>query len=135
MRLYYRGTGYDLEPSIFDVSTLEIPESSVTGYYRGHAFNLNYPKHIPVPQPERNLNYRGTAYRVLTTGQLETLAVAPVKRVTATRSPLRSSRQNLAEVHRKNIYLSLQHRLEVAQASGDRYLIQQLEQEMHQAVS
>jgi hypothetical protein len=135
MRLYYRGTGYDLEPFISDASTLEIPESSMTGYYRGHAFNLNYPKHMPGPQPERNLNYRGTAYRVLTTGELETLAVAPATRVTATRSSLRSSQQNLAEVHRKNIHRSLQHRLEVAQASGDRHLVQQLELEMHQVAS
>jgi len=128
MRLYYRGTGYDLDPS-----TLEIPESSVTGYYRGHAFNLKYPKHIPVTQPGRNLNYRGTAYCVLATGELETL-VAPALRVTATRS-LHSSRQSLAEVHRNNIYRTLQHRLKVARASGDRYLIQQLEQEMQQVVS
>jgi Domain of unknown function (DUF4278) len=130
MRLYYRGTGYDLDPS-----TLEIPESSVTGYYRGHAFNLQYPKHISVPQPGRNLNYRGTAYRVLATGEIEALAGASTKRVTAVLSPLRSSRQSLAEVHRNNIHRSLQHRLEVARASGDRYLIQQLEQEMHQVVS
>jgi len=133
MRIYYRGTQYERDPS-----PLEIPESSVTGYYRGHAFDLKYPRHIPVPQPRLNLNYRGTAYRVFATGELEAIGMAPTVTVRSGFAPSRSISpvrlRNLAEVHRGNIYRSLQHRLKIARASGDRYLIQQLEQEMHQDI-
>ena len=49
---------------------------------------------------------------------------------TANRS-MRQRMQKASEVHRSNIYKSLQHRLEVARVQGDETLISQLEAEIN----
>jgi hypothetical protein len=41
-----------------------------------------------------------------------------------------SAQNGVTELHRQNVLHALQHRMQVAQAKGDRQLIQQLEQEL-----
>jgi hypothetical protein len=52
------------------------------------------------------------------------------KKLTMNRNKQQATKQ-AAEAHRLNIKRSLQHRLEVAKASGDEALIRQLEAEMN----
>ncbi len=133
MRLSYRGTSYDYDPIRVDQV-----ESPIKRHYRGQPFNVSYPRHIPVPQPIQNLTYRGVAYRTTGTGGVE--AVVPVAETAAaiptinwsTRQARQALMKEVGRIHRTNIERSLLHRLEVARAKGDQYLVGQLEREMQQ---
>ncbi|NER82802.1 MAG: DUF4278 domain-containing protein [Leptolyngbya sp. SIO1D8] len=135
MKLRYRGVEYDYTPPV-----LEVSESEMLGHYRGRSLRFSYVKHVPFPQPEANLSFRGASYHTNNHGQVE--PVKPAKEssqgskfmpvfdsmATARRQLLQES----ARIHRENIRRSLQHRIEVAQAQGNDMLIRQLEEEMHQ---
>ncbi|MDX2214234.1 MAG: DUF4278 domain-containing protein [Oculatellaceae cyanobacterium bins.114] len=143
MKLTYRGAAYDYEPTPVDMT-----ETGITGHYRGQAFQFAYPRHIPVPQPPGDYQYRGVAYHKTSTGAIESVAapiavLTPVVTPTAPVTPsptgltyrsVAASRLNLqreiAGKHRDNIHRRLQHRLEVARAKGDQALINELEREM-----
>lgn len=137
MRLSYRGVSYEYNPV-----TTDSVESTVTGQYRGRHFNFAYPRHIPVPQPVANLNYRGVPYRTTATGKIEAIAPTPKASSPATRMTGRHTwagnqtriaiMDEVARIHRQNIEMLLQHRIEVARAKGDQTLLQQLENEMRQ---
>jgi Domain of unknown function (DUF4278) len=138
MKLSYRGTHYDHAP----VST-EMVESDIAGQYRGQAFHVTYPKHIPVPQPALHLQYRGVNYRTSGDGLLQTIPASVQTRpaledevMSAQILPFIQARQSrfsdLAKVHHDNLLRNLQRRLEVAKARGDQFLIRQLEDEMQQ---
>jgi hypothetical protein len=136
MRLSYRGQHYDYEPVPVDMA-----ETNTTGHYRGHQFNFSYPRHIPVPQPILDLKYRGVAYRTSSSGLITTPqpAIQPDQEVVPVRfKPVKSNRQVLlrevAKIHSQNVQQRLQHRLDVARAKGDEWLVAQLEREMQQAV-
>ena len=135
MKLCYRGVEYDYTPPV-----LEVTESEALGHYRGRPQRFSYVKHIPFPQPEADLRYRGANYHTNRQGQVEAAPAAqevpkgsnfgPVfdSMATARRQLLQES----ARIHQDNIRRSLQHRIEVAQAQGDQSLIRQLQEEMHQ---
>ncbi|MEL6398246.1 MAG: DUF4278 domain-containing protein [Cyanobacteria bacterium J06626_4] len=135
MKLCYRGVEYDYTPPV-----LEVSESEVLGQYRGRSLHFSYVKHVPFPQTEANLKYRGADYHTNRQGEVEAvvsvnqesqeLQFKPVfdSMATARRHLLQQS----AQVHQDNMRRSLERRLQVAQAKGDNRLVNQLEDEMHQ---
>lgn len=138
MRLSYRGLPYEYEPPSIDAA-----ETQMRGNYRGHKINFSYVRHIPVPQPAQDLQYRGIHYHTTTTGLIQAqLPVAPVRVPQPSPTPAPESRpirlhkkaimREVAKVHKENILQRLQHRLDVARQKGDQGLIAQLEKELHQ---
>lgn len=129
MRLVYRGNRYEQE-----TIPMEMAGSSVIGSYRGSRYELAYPRHIPVPQPVQDLQYRGVSYHRTENGTV--LAGDPVRQARSQQPPasLRKKQQQnqLDQVHRLYLMRRLEHRLEVAQARGDENLVHQLEKEMQQ---
>lgn len=136
MRLSYRGAVYHHEPT-----SIDRVDSGISGQYRGQTCNFAYPRHIPVPQAAVALNYRGVSYQTIETGDI---ASAPAthpelisgEQAVVVRLPLRSYARRLqtseiTAVHLENIRQRLQHRLDVAKASGDTNLLHELEKEMH----
>jgi hypothetical protein len=57
MKLTYRGTEYDYQPTVVDVQRGEI-----IGSYRGQAVESHHLINPPVLQPKVNLKYRGVNY-------------------------------------------------------------------------
>ena len=135
MKLCYRGVEYDYTPPV-----LEVSESEAQGRYRGRSLRFSYVKHVPFPQPEADLSFRGATYHANTHGQVETNPVAQDTRQRSKFMPVfdsmaaarRQLLQESARIHQDNIRRSLEHRIAIAQAQGDTMLIRQLEEEMHQ---
>ncbi|MEB3355358.1 MAG: DUF4278 domain-containing protein [Synechococcales bacterium] len=138
MQFIYRGIPYEREPLALDKV-----ETQRQGTYRGRAFNFSYPRHIPVPQPALNLQYRGLLYQKTASGQIQPafpnvpLQPQPTPKAAELPKPSpyvahRAVMRELGRVHQQNIERLLQHRLAVAKAKGDERLVAQLEQEMHQ---
>ena len=135
MKLCYRGVKYDYTPPV-----LEVSESEMLGHYRGRPLHFSYVSHVPFPQPEANLKYRGTPYHTTRHGAVE--AMVQVNK--APQAPqfkpvfdsMAAARRNLlqeaTDMHQANIKRSLERRMQVAQAKGDSRLLQQLEDERHQ---
>jgi hypothetical protein len=130
MKLRYRGVGYDAEPA-----TLEVTEGEIGGTYRGQNWKFHYVKHVPEPQPVHNLKWRGVAYRTDKPVEIQlTETVQPQsERVGTPASRMRVRAMDAAtRTHLANIRSRLEHRLEVAKASGNKQLVQQLEEESKQ---
>lgn len=129
MKLTYRGINYKSE-----LPTIDMMEGEVGGQYRGHQWQVRYPRHIPVPQPVEQLKYRGNNY---TTGEpaVERIS-APMptianEAIAFPKQPLQILEQ-AAKVHRNNICRSLERRLQAARMQGDERLIALLENESKQ---
>lgn len=137
MKLRYRGTEYDCNPPV-----LEVTESEMTGMYRGRPTHFSYVRHVPIPQVEAELSYRGVTYRTTSSGRIEQTSNVPTESLLTKlkahmpTNPMTEARRALlreaTRVHRDNIQRSLQHRLDVARSQGNELLIRQLEDEMHQ---
>jgi hypothetical protein len=135
MKLSYRGVKYEAE-----LPTFEMMEGDIVGKYRGQAIRHRYPypRHIPVPQPSLDLQYRGVAYRTNRTADLEEILNAtPTQSGTlAAPSLLCSASQmklrQVAEIHRTNIYRNVERRMQVAKELGDLHLVRLLELELQQ---
>lgn len=137
MKLTYRGHSYNYEPAPVD-----LVESPLVGTYRGQAYSISYPRHIPVPQPVKALKYRGVEYTTTATGDVASVervaqpqpALGPREVLAVNNQTVFQSRRSLlsevGRVHRENILRHLQHRMEVARAKGDETLVHQLEREM-----
>lgn len=139
MNFTYRGVNYKPNPP-----ALELTEGKIGGKYQGANWKDHYPRHIPVPQPQVDLKYRGVAY--CTGDPIDVEAIRLQRRHTsaaasATKSatPTVSSRQKvmdeLSDTHLANIRQNLEHRLQVAKAKGDQNLIRLLEAEAEQLYS
>ncbi|MCU0524664.1 MAG: DUF4278 domain-containing protein [Elainella sp. Prado103] len=126
MQLTYRGHSY-----LVDHSSVDMAESGITGTYRGHAFPVTYPRHIPVAQPVRHLSYRGVRYQTTSGGGVKTTAPQPALRSSQTPRLIKPSSYN--NVHQLHIRQRLQQRMEAAKAKGDQKLLSLLEQELQQA--
>ncbi|WP_413160174.1 DUF4278 domain-containing protein [Capilliphycus salinus ALCB114379] len=122
MRLTYRTINYERHQPPVD-----IVESELGGKYRGNAWQVHYPRHIPVPLPNPNLKYRGVAYRPEEVRSAE--QTQPQPSVTA---PVEATPENIIGVHTANICRVLEHRRKVAQARGDEQLLKMLELEAQQ---
>ncbi len=137
MQLSYRGSHYDL-----DAPFTEMVDSGMKGVYRGQAFPITYPRHIPV-QPSHQLKYRGSAYRTTATGGTASVVRPPIAAVPAAKLSAPSTylwgqackiqTPDLEKMHKLHIQQRLQHRIEVAKAKGDQTLLRLLEHEMQQA--
>ncbi len=135
MKLTYRGLDYDYDPP-----TIDMMESEAGGLYRGCRWQVCYPRHIPVTQPSHELKYRGVAYCSFDTNEAQgldsTSATIPAEVKTIKKTGVFSNpkqqkamRQEFARIHQANICRSLERRMNVAQAKGDRKLINLLQQE------
>lgn len=136
MKLCYRGVSYDYTPP-----ALEVSESEVLGHYRGRALRFSYVRHVPFPQPQADLTFRGNAYRKDTYGRVESVkptqnAPKRASKFTPVFDSMAAARRQLlqesASVHQDNIRRSLERRIEAAQSRGDEALLHQLKEEMHQ---
>jgi Domain of unknown function (DUF4278) len=135
MEMRYRGVAYSFEPML-----IEQLESDRQGTYRGQSYNVPRFGQPPVLQPSISLMYRGVAYHttpsagtevVRTKEQLKNSKPIPTP-VQMQSVAVRGSAQTagVTELHRRNILQSLQHRMLVAKAKGDRQLMNDLEQEL-----
>jgi hypothetical protein len=126
MKLCYRGVEYDYTPPV-----LEVSESEMLGHYRGRPLRFSYVKHIPFPQPEADLTYRGAGYHTNRQGAVE--AVVQINKAPqepqfkpvfdSMAAARRGLLQEAARVHQDNIRRSLEHRMQVAQSRGDTVLV------------
>jgi hypothetical protein len=142
MRLTYRGTSYNHE-----VTPLEMIDSGLMGAYRGQAFSVSYPRHVPAPQTLRGLTYRGVTYHITPTGDRVAVgtrkgiasAVASIEKSAKSATAPSYLKQRSArnseydQVHQLHIRRRLQQRIEAAKARGDYKLLSLLESEMQQA--
>jgi hypothetical protein len=129
MKLTYRGTSYEYDPPILDME-----EGKVGGKYRGQAWQLRYPRHIPTTQPKDNLKYRGVAYGTDATGKAVPVQEKPQQDKTAANIPSAALLEDMARLHHENICRRLEHRLQVAKERGDEMLVKALEEEQKQMV-
>jgi len=138
MKLTYRGVSYEYNPPI-----MELTEGEIGGKYRGANWSQSYLRHIPIPQPVANLNYRGVAYSTghpvdVEASQLRKRYVNSEILTTVEAVPTVSSRKQLLDelnnAHLTSIRRNLEHRLQVARANGDQNLIRLLEAEAEHIV-
>jgi Domain of unknown function (DUF4278) len=130
MKLAYRGTNYD-----YDIPAIDMIEGEVAGKYRGQNWSYRYPRHIPVPRPAYDLDYRGTDdshKRVLkadedVTARVDTATAIAIAAVTSA-----YNREEIAKVHQANICNILDRRQQIAKAKGDESLLRLLEKEWKQ---
>lgn len=138
MKLVYRGVEYDHTPPM-----LEVSESEILCNYRGRNHRYSYVRHVPFPQPQAELTYRGAAYQTDRYGQRQAVEQAETKSVfsafqrrLAELTPLMDERRQLlrasARSHSESIQRSLDRRIEIAREQGNVHLLQQLEDEMQQ---
>jgi hypothetical protein len=140
MEIRHHGVEHSLNPGSIDCS-----EGDRQGIYRGQSYEVPHPYNVPrfgqppVPQPIVSSIYRGVSYRATSTGtevvltqdQLKNSKPIPVPvQIQTPRASRPDQTEEATKLHRQNILRSLQRRMQVAQANGDRRLVQQLEQEL-----
>jgi hypothetical protein len=133
MKLTYRGVCYEAEPA-----TLEVTEGEIGGTYRGQNWKFHYVKHVPEPQPVHDLKWRGVAYNTGKPVAIQPTATAQPQServVTPARRKRVKAMDAATRTHLANIRSRLEHRLEIAKASGNKQLVQQLEEESKQTVT
>lgn len=124
MKLSYRGTRY-----LDESPTLDMIEGDIGGKYRGQAWTVRQPRHIPMPPPTPDLKYRGVTYN---TNNVATVTAPPPTPASPYRHNMRSE---VAQTHRTHIYQLLEKRMQAAQARGDAELLKLLENESKQLAS
>ncbi len=133
MKLTYRTISYEQnQPQV------DIVESELGGKYRGNAWQVHYPRHIPVPVTNPHLKYRGVAYSpedVRTVEKTGVMTVSPETQpqtLTPTFVASPNNTDNIKAVHTTNICRILERRRQVAKARGDERLLKLLELEAQQ---
>ena len=126
----YHGADYSLEPTSSPESKRDCPIQYGGQIYTGEGDNS-------FVQPVMGLVYRGISYRTTLNEVIETSEVVqrdknrPIKPVpvhTRFSSPTTSRGAN--QLHRRRLLQSLQRRMAIARAKGDRHLTLQLQQEL-----
>jgi len=117
MQLNYRGVPYTLEPP-----TLEMVDSGIYGKYRGALWHGGFVRQIPVPQTVFIGWYRGIPTG-LQAPEDKTLPVMP-------KLTMSEQKHEVMQIHLDNIRRSAEHRLQVAQISGDQQLVHAIELEL-----
>lgn len=110
MKLTNRGVNAQEAASI-----LEVTEQEINNMHSRQSQNLPYVRHIPEPQPKSDCRFR----------PISTTQTSPISNPAQALDDLMNS-------HLNNIWRSLEHRLQVAQAKGDRKLVRLLEAESKQ---
>ena len=125
MEMKYRGVEYNLDPV-----SLDRLESNQRDTDRGQGYNLPRFGQPPAPPPSLSSSDRGLHDQL--PDQLKNSKPIPVPVQMQSPAVVRHPAQtdSATELHRRNILRSLQRRMQVARANGDRQLIQQLEQEL-----
>ena len=129
MKLSYRGVSYEGEPLV-----LETIESDIGGKYRGQTWKHRYPRHIPHIKPKAYMQYRGVAYSTrplpktcrIPKPQAEEIAPFGLVEIGKKEDVIAAE---TARIHLENIRRNLERRLQIAQANGDRNLVNLLERE------
>jgi Domain of unknown function (DUF4278) len=129
MKLTYRGVAYEHNPPAIDMV-----EGEIVGKYRGQPWRIEYPRHIPVPQPAADLKYRGVAYSTYPKASTQPAIPITSSRKLAFITKSCPVSQDLTDTHLDNIRRRLEHRLQVAKNRGDESLIRMLEAESRQLV-
>ncbi|NJR64140.1 MAG: DUF4278 domain-containing protein [Leptolyngbyaceae cyanobacterium CRU_2_3] len=128
----YRGAEYNLEPT----SPPEQHQADRTAQYRGQTYQVA-DENASVPQPVMGMIYRGVSYRTspsngstVIRSKEDARSVKPTPIQTQLSSLAGPRPGGSAELHRRNLLQSLQRRLAIAKAKGDRYLMLQLQEEL-----
>jgi Domain of unknown function (DUF4278) len=123
MKLTYRGATYEYNPC-----PQEMTEGKILGKYRGQAWNIRYPRHMNIPQPITELQYRGVPYRTTATGGIQAVNT----NTPALGKMAQPTLSELAKIHHSYLIKGLQRRIEIAKAKGDANLVYLLEEESRQ---
>ena len=98
---------------------------------RGQDDNVPRLGKLPAPQPIAGAIDRGDSDRTVIQALKNSKPIsAPVQMQSSAVERPQTQTDSATELHRRNILRALQRRMRVAQAKGDRQLIQQLEQEL-----
>ena len=139
MESTYRDNNY--ESNQFNV---ELVEGEIGVEHQGTNWKQKYPRHIRVPQPKIDLNYRGVEStsddsidREANQLQREyitanSVAVPGKNEVVPTKTSRQQVLEELNQTHLNNLRRNLEHRLQVAREKGDEDLIRLLEAEFEQ---
>ncbi len=135
MKLIYRGTSFDYNPSKGAGENIGRPSrphhvspAPYTLIYRGQTLHVDptQPTEEVVPYAQE-LIYRGEKY--YTSGVAQTAPQRPVS------VPATLPRQYVGKVHQANLQENLQRRLMAAQARGDQQLVALLHEEQQQLMA
>lgn len=133
MKLIYRGTSYDYNPSRAEGTNIGRPSrphhassAPYTLIYRGQTLHVDPTQSVeePVLPRAHELIYRGEKY--LTSGTTQS-TTQPRVCVPSSMPP-----QYIGRVHQANLQENLQRRLKAAQERGDQQLINLLQEEQQQ---
>ncbi len=126
----YHGADYSLEPTSSPESKRDRPIQYGGQVYTGEGDSS-------FVQPVMGLVYRGISYRTTLNEAIETTETAPIETNrpikpvpvhTRLSSPTTSRGAN--QLHRRRLLQSLQRRMAIARAKGDRHLTLQLQKEL-----
>lgn len=123
MKFSYRGVNDEDTTAM-----LEVTERQICRMSQGQNREFPYVRHIPEPLPIINRQFQGFAYGT-------TLAAPRIASIPRQPLPICDKSEALDELmhsHLKNIWRSLEHRIQVAKASGDQRLVRLLEAESKQ---
>lgn len=123
MKFSYQGVNDEETPAM-----LEMTERQICRLSQGQNREFPYVRHIPEPLPMTNRQFQGFAYS-------RTLVAQPVAALSFQALPMCDKSEPLDELmhsHLRNIWRSLEHRIQVAKASGDKRLVRLLEAESKQ---
>ncbi|MGF1491913.1 MAG: DUF4278 domain-containing protein [Microcoleaceae cyanobacterium] len=149
MNLTYRGIDYSTQ-----MSPIDMAEGELTGKYRGQAYPIIYPRHIPLPHCHRRsstigvspvLKYRGITYQsseyspLTARGSIGSEVIpsnsnnivrldSPVSSSEASTTPV----DDVAVTHQSNVCRILERRRQVAELKGDKQLLKALDREARQ---
>ncbi len=118
---------YQPEPS-----TLEITETEITGIYNQQERRYPYPRHISQLESPSHRGYRNTVSRIASlpkTCNLPASQSGTEVNIAVNILQYQLSDRSLRQNHLDNMRRSLKRRLQAAQASGDRHLIDLLNDE------
>lgn len=116
MKLCYRGVSYEHNPL-----TLEVTEEEIAGKYRGQTWKRRNPRYPLALKPKPHLKYRGVSYGNITATSDGIIQPSPQLSFEEMRA--------LENTHLNSIRLSMQRRLQAAQANGNEELVHLLEEE------
>lgn len=135
MKLTYRGTSYNYDPSRAEGTNIGRPARphhvSSTPYtliYRGQTLHIDPTQPVEEVMPRAyELRYRGEKYQMN--------GVAPVVQPCSVSVPETLPRKYIGKVHQANLQENLQRRLMAAQARGDQQLVNLLREEQQQLMA
>jgi hypothetical protein len=127
MELTYRGVTHHYDPDI-----VEINREAVAGQFRGQEIQWRAVSSVALPEATMNLLFRGVPLHASPMQTEVVQSVHPLFSSSALHPLQQTFIDQVAELHRRNILLRLQQRLQAARERGDDNLVQLLEAEQQQ---